>query len=580
VDGTISNLSGSGTSYTATFTGSANIDASNASVSVTGGSWSENNGNPGAAGSTGSFTVDTVTPVIMAPITATVGQSQGTTIGSVSLSEAGNLSGETFTATLTDTNGLLSANTSATGGGGTINGSGGTSLTITGTLTQVNADLTTLSDKDATSGSDTITLNATDSFGNSATQKQIAVTAESVVPTVTWSGVPTGSIKRNKPTSIGTLTISANSIPGDTNTITSETVSGSGGTALAGTILFDDKTPTPDSVTADGSGNIAATSVATWNLGSGNPLTLHPLNSPGTFTLTASATETNVTGDTLTNSATLTVTVTDPAGIAGHAINLALADLSADQGDMVTVTVAGLPTDWSLNSGTNNGDGSWTVQTSDPASLTVTTPSSFAGAMVLNVTESWTNVDDSTGAAIVADNVEAYPASPIFAVSGDDTLTGAGGNDQFVFAQPIGNDTVYNFNAASDTVDLIGFGIGDYSALQANIANDGNSNAVVTLASGETITLMGVDPGALSAANFVFDEEPTSHNAGTMTVGDGAILRSAAPSTTPAPSRSTRAATGPSSKSWCAARRSRAAGRSCFPTIARTSSPPPTRARC
>ena len=56
------------------------------------------------------------------------------------------------------------------------------------------------------------------------------------------------------------------------------------------------------------------------------------------------------------------------------------------------------------------------------------------------------------------DNVEAYAAgSPIFALSGDDHLSGAGANDLFAFSQPIGIDIIYNFNAASDKIDLIGF---------------------------------------------------------------------------------------------------------------------------
>ena len=146
-----------------------------------------------------------------------------------------------------------------------------------------------------------------------------------------------------------------------------------------------------------------------------------------------------------------------PAGMAGEPINLALNNPSGI-GAITTVTIDGVSADWSMNAGTNNGDGSWTVQTSDPSSLTVTTPASFTGAAVFQVTETWTNADGSAGSASVADNVEAYaPGSPIFAVSGDDTLTGGGGNDEFVFSQPIGNDTIYNFTAATDKIDLVGF---------------------------------------------------------------------------------------------------------------------------
>jgi hypothetical protein len=211
-----------------------------------------------------------------------------------------------------------------------------------------------------------------------------------------------------------------------------------------------------------------------------------------------------------------------PGGIAGSPINLGLTDPSGI-GAATKLTIAGIPTDWTLNQGTNNGNGSWTVQTSDPCSLYVTTPATFAGATVLNIAETWTNADGSIGTASVADNVEAYPPSRIFAVSGEDMLTGGtGGNNEFVFAQPIGNDTIYNFTTASDTIDLIGFGLSGFGALA--IADDASRNAVVTLGAGETIALKGVDASALSAANFVFDQEPVSVNSGTMSVGDAAIL--------------------------------------------------------
>jgi autotransporter-associated beta strand protein/probable HAF family extracellular repeat protein len=62
VGGTLNNLrQANATTYTATFTGAANTDISNASVSVTAGSWQDSNGNLGAGGSTASFTVDTLT---------------------------------------------------------------------------------------------------------------------------------------------------------------------------------------------------------------------------------------------------------------------------------------------------------------------------------------------------------------------------------------------------------------------------------------------------------------------------------------------------------------------------------------
>ena len=59
-------------------------------------------------------------------------------------------------------------------------------------------------------------------------------------------------------------------------------------------------------------------------------------------------------------------------------------------------------------------------------------------------------------------------------LSGNDTLTGAGGNNEFVFAQPIGNDTIYNFNVSTDKIDLMGFAnIASFDDIKGNIADDG-----------------------------------------------------------------------------------------------------------
>jgi hypothetical protein len=60
VGGALSNLQKvNATTYTATFTAAANTQTGNASVSVTGNSWQEGNGNPGTGGTTGNFSVDT-----------------------------------------------------------------------------------------------------------------------------------------------------------------------------------------------------------------------------------------------------------------------------------------------------------------------------------------------------------------------------------------------------------------------------------------------------------------------------------------------------------------------------------------
>ncbi|EIM14560.1 VCBS domain-containing protein [Pseudomonas chlororaphis] len=213
-----------------------------------------------------------------------------------------------------------------------------------------------------------------------------------------------------------------------------------------------------------------------------------------------------------------------PAGVAGEPINLALDIPPAEIDGPVTVAISGVPSGWVFNAGTDNGDGTWIVQTNDPGALTVTTSSDFAGALVLEVNLYWSNSDGSSASAYVFNNVEVYaPGSPIFALSADDNLTGSSGADTFVFAQPIGNNQIYNFDVAADKIDLIGFtGVTAFADL--SISNDANGNALVSIGSGQTVTLKGVDAADLGEANFRFDTDPLTHNSGTLTIADGAIM--------------------------------------------------------
>jgi hypothetical protein len=150
--------------------------------------------------------------------------------------------------------------------------------------------------------------------------------------------------------------------------------------------------------------------------------------------------------------------------------------------------------------------------------------------MVLQVETIWASADGTTKTVVVADNVEAYaPGSPIFAWSGDDHLTGSTGADQFVFSQPIGHDVIHSFDVSQDRIDLIGYH-GDngtalnYADMEARLSEDSAGNAVITLADGQSITLDGVHAADLTEANFEFDVTPVMNNAGTMTIGDGAML--------------------------------------------------------
>ncbi len=266
-------------------------------------------------------------------------------------------------------------------------------------------------------------------------------------------------------------------------------------------------------------------------IGSGSSYLLKETDEFNTLKVVATATDT--TGGTLvsaTSNATSTIADnndSNPAGVAGSEVNLGLAATAPpDPGSLVTVTVADLPSGWSLKGGVQVADHIWTVQSSDLQSLAVTTSSASLGAVVLQVSESWINPDGTIGSALIADNVESYAVgSPIFALAANDYLTGSGGSDEFVFAQPIGHDVIYSFDVASDKIDLVGFaGFSSFSDITAHLSDDGAGNTVLTLGPDQTVTLHGVSAASLSASDFEFDQQTVLINSADIIIGDGAKL--------------------------------------------------------
>src|SRR5262249_52317619 len=159
------------------------------------------------------------------------------------------------------------------------------------------------------------------------------------------------------------------------------------------------------------------------------------------------------------------------------------------------------------SAGTDNHDGTWSAQTNDVSALTITAPEGYAGAVSLKISQTWTDSAGGTGLAMITNNIEAYaPGAPIFAIAGDDHLSGSSGNDLFVRPQTIGNDTIHSFYTAHDNVDLVAFGgIASFADVQARLSENGNGDAVITIAQGQSITFDGVSPTSLTADNFAFD---------------------------------------------------------------------------
>jgi hypothetical protein len=98
-----------------------------------------------------------------------------------SLSQVGATTTETFDVQVQDGGGTLSASNYF---GADVIGDGGTSLTIAGTLDEVNLALSSLSVDEATAGGDGLQLSVTDSYGLAASPADVAITAVGP-PTIT-----------------------------------------------------------------------------------------------------------------------------------------------------------------------------------------------------------------------------------------------------------------------------------------------------------------------------------------------------------------------------------------------------------
>ena len=411
-------------------------------------------------------------PTLTAPASATVNQGAPTLIAGLSLAEIANVTGETFTVTLTDTNGLLSA----TGTG--VSGAGTTSLTITGALATVNSDLATLSDTDATTPSDTITLNAVDSFGVAAAPQSIAVTVN----------------------------------PGQTFTLTTGSDTVAGGTANN---MIMAKT---------------ATLTAGDNINGGTAMNTLALQGGGTFNLATPATLTNVavitaqegsgtTAQTVTLRAGLnaTVNVADPAVVSptitiigaanSDIINLGPGNDTVTLGAGETVNSGGgnnmfKVASASLGKVTINGGTKGTNTLSVTGGGTATMGAGITGISTVQLASATTFTANATaGLTIVgsagADSITAGGSGQVLTGgAGTNTLTGSSaGKDIFRdTAADLNGDTIVNL-IASDVIDFTDFAPGTTTISKVTV---GATSTVLTLTSGTTsskVTLSGVFQG-------------------------------------------------------------------------------------
>ncbi|MCP5366703.1 MAG: hypothetical protein H6906_04225, partial [Hyphomicrobiales bacterium] len=296
---------------------------------------------------------------------------------------------------------------------------------------------------------------------NSDTDFQLTVTATST------DGADTAS-------TVGTIDVSV-APDADAPTLTVSDASGTEDTAIALNIasaLTDTDGSESLSVTISGVPSGATLSAGTDN-GDGSwtltPAQLAgltvtpPANSDADFQLTVTATSTDG-ADTASTVGTIDVAVaaeadaptlnlSDAAGIEDTAIALDVAAALTDSSESLSITISGVPAGASLSAGTDNGDGSWTLEPGDLAGLTVTPPANSDADFQLTVTATSTDGADTASTVGTIDVAVAADADMPTLTAALGTGTELGGPETVTIDRTTYTDTDQGFQVTARRVD-------------------------------------------------------------------------------------------------------------------------------
>lgn len=271
-------------------------------------------------------------------------------------------------------------------------------VTITGVALAPNLSLHTVTG--------TVVATDTEREGDSITTTatgHIQVNAAAFAPTITTTAA-TGTEDQSVALNIGvTLADSSESL-------SSVTISGlpTGATLSAGTHNSDGSY----TLTAAQLTGLTMTPPSHWS--GDSSLSVTAVSQVGSTGLTASATSSLAVHVNAIAYAPVT-TATDVSGTAGTAIALNVTDMpvTTTNSEIYTAIISGLPTGATLSAGTNNGNGSWTLQVQDLGNLTIKTAASFSGDIHLTITGNTTETSNGASATSHQDfTVHVAQASP------------------------------------------------------------------------------------------------------------------------------------------------------------------------
>ena len=124
---------------------------------------------------------------------------------------------------------------------------------------------------------------------------------------------------------------------------------------------------------------------------------------------------------------------------------------------------------------------------------------------------------------------------------GDDIISTGSGNDQVVFQNNYGNDTITDFDDGNDNIVIYADNISTFSDVSSRLTQSG-ADALLTLDDGSTLTFSNTDMNDLSSSNFQIQSAPVCFAMGAMImtprgeiavehlkVGDQVITKDAGP---------------------------------------------------
>ena len=216
----------------------------------------------------------------------------------------------------------------------------------------------------------------------------------------------------------------------------------------------------------------------------------------------------------------LTQLVTEPSLVAAEqAIQGKIANTTQSSTALTPTisTITGVPYTGIRLAGTSEAGSSVTLTDTVAGQTKVlgTTTATSSGAWSFMIASGLGRIDLSTvqdysvSAIDAAGNTGSMAGGLFLTDTGHDVLTATPGvSELFAVMSNIGSDVINGFQTASaiglahDVIDFSGRGLNSFSQVQALMS--GSSSTEITLLSGKTVTLTGVAPSALSAADFRF----------------------------------------------------------------------------